>query len=100
MPVSRHLGAASGRAQPETLLRAGDVEIDLLTRCVKRGEKQLELQPREFRLLEFLVRNVGKVLDRPTLLEKVCRDCHFDPSNQRGGELSLPAARQHRPRLG
>jgi two-component system OmpR family response regulator len=60
------------------MLRVGDVEIDLLTRCVRRGQKQLELQPREFRLLEFLVRNVGKVLDRPTLLEKVW-DYHFDP---------------------
>jgi two-component system OmpR family response regulator len=72
------LGRSPGRAQPETLLRVGDVEIDLLTRCVKRGEKRLALQPREFRLLEFLVRNVGQVLDRPTLLEKVW-DCHFDP---------------------
>jgi two-component system, OmpR family, response regulator len=72
------LGRSPGRAQPETLLRVGDVEIDLLTRCVKRGEKQLELQPREFKLLEFLVRNVGKVLDRTTLLEKVW-DYHFDP---------------------
>ncbi|MEJ0007431.1 MAG: response regulator transcription factor [Steroidobacteraceae bacterium] len=62
----------------ETLLRIGDVEIDLLTRRAKRGDKPLALQPREFRLLEFLARNVGKVLDRPTLLLKVW-DCHFDP---------------------
>jgi two-component system OmpR family response regulator len=73
-----HLGRNPARAQPETLLRVGDVEIDLLTRRVKRGDKRLELQPREFRLLEFLVRNVGKVLDRTTLLEKVW-DYHFDP---------------------
>ena len=62
----------------ETLLRIADVEIDLLTRRVKRGEKLLSLPPREFRLLEFLTRNVGKVQDRPTLLRTVW-DCHFDP---------------------
>ncbi len=62
----------------ETLLRIGDVEIDLLTRRAKRGDKPLALQPREFRLLAFLARNVGTVLDRATLLEKVW-DCRFDP---------------------
>jgi two-component system, OmpR family, response regulator len=72
------LGRSPGRVQPETLLRVADVEIDLLTRCVKRGEKRLALQPREFRLLEFLARNAGTVVDRPTLLEKVW-DCNFDP---------------------
>ena len=59
-------------------MRVADVEIDLLTRCVKRGDRQLALQPREYRLLTFLARNVGKVLDRPTLLQQVW-DCHFDP---------------------
>jgi two-component system OmpR family response regulator len=72
------LGRGRDCGQPQTLLRVGDVEIDLLTRCVKRGGKKLQLQPREFRLLEFLVLNVGRVLDRTTLLAKVW-DCHFDP---------------------
>jgi len=72
------LGRRPRRAQPETLLRVADVEVDILTRSVKRGSKNLELQPREFRLLEFLMRNAGTVLDRSTLLERVW-DCHFDP---------------------
>jgi len=62
----------------ETLLRIADVEIDLLNRCVRRGDRKMALPPREFRLLTFLARNAGTVLDRPTLLEKVW-DCHFDP---------------------
>ena len=62
----------------DSLLRVADVEIDLHTRRVKRGDRHLALQPREFRLLTFLAHNVGTVLDRPTLLEKVW-DCHFDP---------------------
>ena len=72
------LGRRPRRAQPETLLRVADVEIDVLTRSVRRGGRSLELQPREFRLLEYLVRNTGTVLGRTTLLEKVW-DCHFDP---------------------
>jgi two-component system OmpR family response regulator len=72
------LGRSPRRAQPETLLRVADVEIDVLTRSVRRGGRSLELQPREFRLLEYLARNAGTVLGRTTLLEKVW-DCHFDP---------------------
>lgn len=72
------LGRRPRRAQPETLLRVADVEVDILTRSVQRAGKKLELQPREFRLLEFLMRNTGTVLDRSTLLERVW-DCHFDP---------------------
>jgi two-component system OmpR family response regulator len=72
------LGRSPIRAQPQTRLMVADVEIDLLTRSVRRGDKCLALQPREFRLLEFLARNVGKVLDRTTLLKNVW-DCHFDP---------------------
>ena len=72
------LGRRPRRAQAETLLRVADVEIDVLTRSVRRGGRSLELQPREFRLLEYLVRNAGTVLGRATLLEKVW-DCHFDP---------------------
>lgn len=72
------LGRRPRRAQGETLLRVADVEVDILTRSVKRGSRNLELQPREFRLLEYLMRNAGTVLGRSTLLEKVW-DCHFDP---------------------
>ncbi len=60
------------------MLRVADVEIDVLTRSVRRGGRSLELQPREFRLLECLARHAGTVLGRTTLLEKVW-DCHFDP---------------------
>lgn len=72
------LGRRPRRAQPESLLRIADLEVDLLTRSVKRAGRQLDLQPREFRLLECLVQNVGTVLDRTTLLEKVW-EYHFDP---------------------
>ena len=72
------LGRRPRRAQPETLLRVADVEIDVLTRSVRRGGRNLALQPREFRLLECLARHAGTVLGRTTLLEKVW-DCHFDP---------------------
>ena len=59
-------------------LRAGDLEIDLIRRTVQRAGKAIELQAQEFRLLEFLMRNVGRVVTRTMLLEKVW-DLHFDP---------------------
>jgi len=65
-------------AHADSVLRVADVEIDLVKRRVKRGERQLALQPREFRLLTCLARHAGQVLDRPTLLRQVW-DCHFDP---------------------
>jgi len=52
--------------------------MDLLARTVKRGGEAILLQPREFRLLEFLMRNAGQVVTRTMLLEKVW-DYHFDP---------------------
>ena len=56
----------------ETRLRVGDLELDLLApRIVKRGEVLIELQPREFRLLEYLMRNAGRVVTRTMLLEHV-----------------------------
>ncbi|MDJ0956717.1 MAG: response regulator transcription factor [Arenicellales bacterium] len=63
---------------PATKLQVGDLELDLLSREVKRGGKVLELQPREFRLLEYLMRHHGQVVTRTMLLEKVW-DYHFDP---------------------
>ncbi len=70
--------ACAGRKQRKQTATDREVEIDLLTHSVRRGGRRLELQPREFQLLEFLARNVGQVLDRPTLLAKVW-DWHFDP---------------------
>jgi two-component system OmpR family response regulator len=52
--------------------------MDLLKRSVTRGGARIDLQPREFRLLEFLMRHAGQVVTRTMLLEKVW-DYHFDP---------------------
>lgn len=61
-----------------TVLKASDVEMDLLTHKVTRDGKIIELQAREFRLLEYLLRHKGQVLTRTMLLEAVW-DYHFDP---------------------
>ena len=63
---------------PTTRLQIEDLEMDLLSREVTRGGKSIELQPREFRLLEYLLRHHGQVVTRTMLLEKVW-DYHFDP---------------------
>ncbi len=63
---------------PTTVLKVGDLELDLMTRGVRRGEVNIELQPREFRLLEYLMRHAGQVVTRTMLLEHVW-DYHFDP---------------------
>jgi two-component system, OmpR family, response regulator len=63
---------------PPTVLKAGDLEMDLLRREVRRAGKAIDLQPREFQLLEFLLRHVGQVVTRTMLLEGVW-DYHFDP---------------------
>ena len=66
-------------AEPQpTKLRTGDLEIDLLARTAQRGGKPILLQPREFKLLEYLMRNAGNVVTRTMLLENVW-DYHFDP---------------------
>jgi len=62
----------------KTVLQVADLEIDLLSREVKRGGKILDLQPRELRLLEYLMRHAGQVVTRTMLLESVW-DYHFDP---------------------
>src|SRR5579863_5650474 len=61
-----------------TRLKVGDLEMDLLARTVRRGEQGIDLLPREFRLLEFLMRHAGQVVTRTMLLENVW-DYHFDP---------------------
>ncbi|KAF2991518.1 response regulator transcription factor (plasmid) [Methylocystis sp. MJC1] len=62
----------------ETVLRVGDLELDLLARSARRGCRDIALLPREFRLLEFMVRNAGHVVTRAMLLQHVW-DLHFDP---------------------
>src|SRR6202789_2361080 len=61
-----------------TRLDVGDLELDLLTRAAKRSGTDIELQPREFRLLEYLMRHSGQVVTRTMLLESVWQ-YHFDP---------------------
>ena len=72
------LARRSATVVKETILRVGDLEIDLLTRVVRRRGREIDLLPREFQLLEYLVRNVGQVVSRAMLLQHVW-DLHFDP---------------------
>jgi two-component system OmpR family response regulator len=65
-------------AQVPTVLRVADLEMDLIGRKVRRGRQEIDLQPREFRLLEYLMRNAGRVVTRTMLLEHVW-EFHFDP---------------------
>ena len=72
------MGRRSDPTAAVTKLKTGDLEMDLLARTVKREGQNILLQPREFRLLECLMRHAGKVVTRTMLLEKVW-DYHFDP---------------------
>ncbi|MDQ2105422.1 winged helix-turn-helix domain-containing protein [Azospirillum isscasi] len=65
-------------AQPQTRLAVADLELDLLSRTVRRAGKSIDLLPREFALLEYLMRNAGSVVTRTMMLENVW-DYHFDP---------------------
>ncbi|WP_207459194.1 response regulator transcription factor [Azospirillum sp. SYSU D00513] len=67
-----------GSGQPQTKLTVADLEMDLLSRSVRRAARPIELLPREFSLLEYLMRNAGSVVTRTMLLENVW-DYHFDP---------------------
>jgi two-component system, OmpR family, response regulator len=62
----------------DAVLRVGDLELDLLAHSAHRAGRQIELLPREFQLLEYLMRNVGQVVSRGMLLQHVW-DLHFDP---------------------
>jgi two-component system OmpR family response regulator len=62
----------------QTELRIADLKIDLIKRSVSRGGQRIDLQPREFQVLEFLARHAGRVVTRTMLLESVW-DFHFDP---------------------
>jgi len=72
------LARRSNPSEVETRLKVGDLELDILTRRVTRTGQEIALQPREFRLLEYLMRNAGHVVTRTMLLEHVW-DYHFDP---------------------
>jgi two-component system, OmpR family, response regulator len=75
------IGALARRppvSEVKTALRVGDLEMDLLKREVKRAGRTIDLQPQEFRLLEYLMRSDGRVVTRTMLLEHVW-DFHFDP---------------------
>ena len=69
---------ATGAAEP-TRLSVGDLSLDLLTRRVQRGAQEIELRPREFALLEYLMRNVGRVVSKTSILSHVW-GYNFDPN--------------------
>ena len=72
------LGRRVAAGEAETTLRVGELELDRLAHTVVREGKKVLLQPREFRLLAYLMQNAGRVVTRTMLLEKVW-DYHFDP---------------------
>jgi two-component system OmpR family response regulator len=67
-----------GAKDAETVYRVGDLELDRLSHTVRRASREIILQPREFKLLEYLMRHGGQVVTRTMLLENVW-DYHFDP---------------------
>jgi two-component system OmpR family response regulator len=73
------LARRSATVMKETVLRVGDLEMDLVSRTVSRHGREVKLLPREFQLLEYLVRNEGCVVPRAMLLQHVW-DLHFDPT--------------------
>jgi len=73
------LARRSATVVRETVLRVGDLEVDLISRRVSRNGREIKLLPREFQLLEYLVRNEGRVVPRAMLLQHVW-DIHFDPT--------------------
>jgi two-component system OmpR family response regulator len=74
--ITRRAGIQAGH-EP-TLLKAGTLEMDLIRRTVARCGHAIELQPQEFRLLEYMLRNAGRTVTRAMLLENVW-ELHFDP---------------------
>jgi two-component system OmpR family response regulator len=73
------LARRSAAVAKETILRVGDLEMDLVSRTVSRRGQEIKLLPREFQLLEYLVRHEGQVVPRAMLLQHVW-DLHFDPT--------------------
>ena len=72
------LGRRPNPGAVATYLKVSDLEMDILARKVQRANQSINLQPREFRLLEYLMRHSGQVVTRTMLLENVW-DYHFDP---------------------
>jgi two-component system OmpR family response regulator len=72
------LARRSAPSEAATNYQVGDLSLDRLSRKVERGGEPIQLQPREFRLLEYLMRHAGQVVTRTMLLENVW-DYHFDP---------------------
>ncbi|MGK9231412.1 response regulator transcription factor [Inquilinus limosus] len=72
------LARRAGAAAVETALRVADLEIDLLKRTATRAGQSIDLQPREFKLLEYLMRHSGQIVTRTMLLEHVW-EFHFEP---------------------
>jgi two-component system OmpR family response regulator len=72
------LGRRSPHIAPDTVLRVADLEMDLLARVVRRAGQQVELQPREYELLQYLMKHADHVVTRTMLLEHVW-GFHFDP---------------------
>ena len=77
MRLAALIRRSSGSAQTTTL-SVGELEMNLLSRSVRRGESEIDLQPREYSLLEYLMRNAGNVVTKTMILEHVW-DYHFDP---------------------
>lgn len=78
LDVLQRRKSATTTGAVETTLRVADLEMDLLKRVVRRGGQRIDLQPKEFQLLEFLMRRADQVVTRTMLLEGVW-DYHFDP---------------------
>ncbi len=72
------LGRRPRKGIYQAILRVGDLEMDLLRRTVRRGKEQIDLLPREFRLLEYMMKHQDQVVTRAMLLENVW-ELHFDP---------------------
>lgn len=72
------LARRSATVVKETVLRVGDLELDLVSRTASRSHQEISLLPREYQVLEYLVRNEGQVVSRAMLLQHVW-DLHFDP---------------------
>jgi two-component system, OmpR family, response regulator len=72
------LGRRPQHAAPETVLRVADLEVDLMARSVRRAGQLVELQPREYEMLAYLINHAGQVVTRTMLLESIW-GFHFDP---------------------
>jgi two-component system OmpR family response regulator len=86
----------------QVVLTVGDIKLDRLKRVVTRGDERIDLQPREFQLLEYLMRHAGRVVTRTMLLESVW-DFHFDPKTNivetHMSRLRAKLDREDRPQL-